>query len=99
MTVKKANKLICLSYNCLHLVRSLLADVTYALNTSFSALYATNHNLQVVFDGHLPLAVLTNSDSVFKAILRSTVTTEKRLMIDSNATREAYDRNEISNTD
>ena len=40
--------------------------------------------------------MFTDSESLFKVIVKSTTTTEKRLMIDIKAGREAYDASEIS---
>lgn len=39
--------------------------------------------------------MLTYSLSIFKVIVKSTITTEKRILIDIRAAREAYERWEI----
>ncbi len=41
--------------------------------------------------------MFTDSKQIFDVITRASLTTEKTLMIDIAATREAYYRNEISN--
>lgn len=45
----------------------------------------------------VPIAILTDSHSLFNVMVKSTTTTEKRLMIDIEAAREAYARGEVSN--
>lgn len=44
----------------------------------------------------VPLTMLTDSESLFKLIVKSSVTTENRLMVDMRAAREAYERGNIS---
>lgn len=77
---------------------SVLSGATYAFANRFDAAYSIKHDLQVTMNYHIPLTVLTdsNSKSFFKIIVKSTVTTEKRPMIDIKATREAYDCNKIT---
>lgn len=42
------------------------------------------------------LIMLTDSESLFKVIVKSSTTTEKRLMVDIQAAWEALENNEIS---
>lgn len=58
--------------------------------------YLLRHDLQRIVRNDIPLAMLTNSDSLFKTIVKSTTTTEKRLMIDIEAARKAHSKQEIS---
>lgn len=47
--------------------------------------------------GHpIPLTMLTDSDSLFKIIVKSTETIEKRMIVDVRAAREAYVTGAIS---
>lgn len=70
----------------------------YAPADCFGAAYATRHALEVIMDHYIPLTILTDSESLFKIIVKSTVTSEKRLMIDIKAITGAYDRNESTST-
>lgn len=75
------------------MVRSVLVGEAYSFADFFDAAYAIKTYLQVIINQNISLMILTDLESVFKVIFKSTVTTEKRLMIDVEATREAYDRN------
>ena len=44
----------------------------------------------------IPLSMFTDSESLFKVIIKSSTTTEKKLIIDVKAAPGAYDRAEIS---
>lgn len=48
------------------------------------------HELQNMNGREIPMAILTDSEIHFNNIIRSSVTTEKRLMIYLKAAREAY---------
>lgn len=54
-------------------------------------------DMKDAFGYNIPNTVLTDSVSVFKEIVKSTTTTEKRLMIDFRVTCEVFENNEISN--
>ena len=45
---------------------------------------------------NVPITMLSDSKSLFDVITKSTCTSEKRLMIDISAVREAYGKQEIS---
>lgn len=45
----------------------------------------------------VPSTILTDLESLFKVIMKSSTPIEKRLMIDIEATREAFERMEINN--
>lgn len=92
-----ANWLIYLSYKCLCVVLSVLAGEIYAFSDLFDAVYVIKHDQQVIFNHHISLAILKDLESLFKVIVKSNVTTEKRLIINIKATREAYGRHEITN--
>jgi len=48
------------------------------------------HDLERMYDQHLPLVMQSGSKQTFDFITRASHTTEKRLMIDLAAAREAY---------
>lgn len=51
--------------------------------------------MQKIMSRRIPLQLYTDSDSLFKVIIKNSSTTERRLMIDIQATREAYGNKEI----
>ena len=78
-------------------VKSIMAVEVYALADAFDAAFIIKHDLERIYDQHLPLVMLKDSKQMFDVITRASHTTEKRLMIDVAAAREAYKRYEISN--
>lgn len=85
------------SYKCRRVVQLVLAGETHAFARCFDAAYAMEHDLQVALHHNISLTILTDSKSLFKRTVKCTVKTERRLMIDMKAKREAYDRNKIAN--
>ena len=57
--------------------------------------YNIRYDLRKLLQKDVRHTLLTDSLSLFKVIINSTVTTEKRLMIDIAAVREAYERSDI----
>jgi len=55
------------------------------------------HDLERLCDCHIPMTILTDSKQLFDVVTRGSHPTEKRLLIDVAAAREAYNRREISN--
>lgn len=78
-------------------VRSIMAGEVYAFADAFDTAFILKHDLERIYHQHLPLVMLTDSKQMFDVITRASHTTEKRLMIDVAAAREAYNRHEISN--
>jgi len=78
-------------------VRSMMAGEVYAFADAFDAAFILTHDLERIYRQHLPLVMLTDSKQIFDVITRASHTTEKRLMIDVAAAREAYNSNEMSN--
>lgn len=78
-------------------VRSIMAGEVYAFADAFDAAFIIKHDLEFIYRQHLPLLMLTDSKQTFDVVTRASHTTERRLMIDVAAAREAYKRNEISN--
>lgn len=54
------------------------------------------HDLRILLCHNLPLRALTDSSSMFSIIIRSTTTTERNLMVDLQAAREAFDKKEFA---
>lgn len=78
-------------------VRSIMAGEVYAFANAFDEAFIVKHDLERLYKQHVPMTMLTDSKQLFDVITRASHTTEKRLMIDIAAAREAYNRNEISN--
>jgi len=79
------------------IVRSIMAGEVYAFADAFDAAYILKHDLERAYGQPLPLVMLTDSKQIFDVITRASHTTEKRLMIDVAAARDAYNKHEISN--
>jgi len=84
---KKARRVVC----------SIMASEVYAFAYAFETAFILKHDLKRSYRQHLPLVMLTDSKQMFDVITRASHTTEKRLMTDVAAAREAYNRNEMSN--
>ena len=78
-------------------VKSIMAVEVYAFADAFDAAFIVKNDFERIYDQHLPLVMLTDSKQTFDVITRASHTTEKRLIIDVAATREAYKRYETSN--
>jgi len=62
----------------------------YAFADSIDVAFMLRHDLERMYDQHLPLVMQSGSKQTFDFITRASHTTEKRLMIDLAAAREAY---------
>ena len=93
---KKCNVLHFASYKSQRVVRSILGGETYAFADGFDFAYLMRHDLQRMLKRKIPLTMITDSEQLFKVIIKSTTTTEKRLMIDVETARAAYNEGEIS---
>ena len=92
----KANVLHFTSYKSKRVVRSVMGGECYAFADGFDYGFTLRHDLQNILQRKIPLLLYTDSDSLFKVIVKNSTTTERRLMIDLQATREAYGNHEIS---
>lgn len=59
--------------------------------------YMIKHDLEEMFGKLIPLKMRTDSKQMFEVVTKSSSTSERRLMIDIEVAREAYNANEISN--
>ena len=84
------------SHKSRRVTRSVLGAELYAFADSFHVAYMLKHDLQSIMKRHIPLTMLTDSKSLFNVITKCSSTSEKRLMIDICALREAYASQEIS---
>ena len=75
--------------------RSVLGSETMALADSFDMAFTIRHDLQNITRIQIPIIILTDSLSLFDVLTKATTTSEKRLMIDLTAAKEAYKKREI----
>lgn len=78
-------------------VRSILGGEVYAFADGFDRAFMIRHDLQMIYNMEIPLHILTDSLQMVDVITKASSKTERRLMIDIAAAREAYNREEISN--
>ena len=77
------------------MVRSIIGGETYAFSDGFDFASLMSHDLQRILKRKIPLTMITDSEQLFKIIIKSMTTPEKRLMIDVEAARAAYNEGEI----
>lgn len=75
--------------------RSVLGSETMAFADAFDMAYVIKYDLQLMLGKVIPISMMTDSLSLFDVITKSTITTERRLMIDIKAAKESYQKNEI----
>ena len=78
-------------------VRSMMRGEIFALADGFDRSLMLRHDLETIYSKRIPLHVFTDSKQVFGTITKASKTTERRLLIDIAASRQAYNRHEISN--
>ncbi|CDF33317.1 unnamed protein product [Chondrus crispus] len=79
------------------IVRCILGGEVYAFTEGFDCAFVLRHDLQKLYGRTIPLQMRTDSKQMFDVIMKASHTSERRLMIDIAAAREAYNENEISN--
>lgn len=84
------------SFKSRRVTRSVLGAKVMAFADAFDCAFVLKRNLQHLVGRHIPLAMLTDSRSLFDVITKHSSTSEKRLMIDIAAAREGYPKLEIS---
>ena len=79
------------------IVRSIMAGEVFAFSAAFDQAYVIRHDIQRILGIEIGITMYTDSKQLFDVITRAAHTTEKRLMVEIMAAREAYNRYEISN--
>ena len=74
-----------------------MAGEVYAFTIGVDYAFMVKHDLEAIYKKNFPMTLLTDSKQIFDVITKASYTTEKLLMIDIAAVREAYERYEISN--
>ncbi len=85
------------SHKSRRIARSTSTAEAFAFVHGFDHAYLLQHDLQALLGRPIPILMLTDSDILFKNITSARYTSERRLMIDINAAREAYNDRSMSN--
>lgn len=85
------------SFKSTRVTRSSMAGETLAFAAGFDNAFLLLHDLQRMLGRKIPLLMFTDSRQLFDVLTRSNYTTERRLMVDIAAAREAYNDSTISN--
>lgn len=91
----KANLLQYSSHTTRRVVRSVLGRELMAFAEGMDYELAVREDIERITGWELKFKMFTDSKSVFDVITLNTTTSEKRLMVDIRAIREAYDRMDI----
>ena len=101
--VHKANILHYGSQKAKRVTRSVLAAELYAMTLGFDIAYTIKAAMDEIkaamdemMEKPLPLAVMTDSRSLYDAMVTLNSTTEKRLLIDLRVLRDSYEKREIT---
>lgn len=92
----QAHVLSYVSRKCKRVVRSIMAGEVYAFSTAFDEAYVIRYDLEQLYGCHVPLVMFTDSKQLFDVVTKASHSSEKRLMIDIAAAREAYNRHDIT---
>ncbi len=92
-----ASKLHYASYKSRRVARSVLGAETYAFADAYDFAYCAKRDLENILGRRVPLEMYTDSKGLFDVITKWSQRQERRLMIDLQAVRDAYNSHEISN--
>lgn len=84
------------SHKSRRVVRSVMGGEVYAMADGTDFALTLRYDLERMLDKPLAVRMYTDSNCFFDVITKNTTTTEKRLMIDVQGMREAYERMEVS---
>jgi hypothetical protein len=84
------------STKCKRVTRSILASELYAMAHGFDMGASIKSTIDKTLGIDLPLALCTDSKSLYDCLVKLGTTAEKRLMIDVMCLRQAYERREIA---
>lgn len=78
-------------------MRSVLGGELYALTDAYDSTFLLRYDLAHIFTTWSPLVLLTDSMSLLNLLIhKTTISKDKRLMIDITDFRQAYDRRDIT---
>jgi len=85
------------SRKCRRVVHSIMAGEVYAFTAAFDEAFIIRYDLERLYGRHIPINIFTDSKQLFDVVTKGSHPTEKRLMVDVAAARQAYARHDISN--
>ena len=85
------------SYKSRRVTRSVLSAEVIAFADLFDDAYALRSQAEQALKRSIPMHLLTDSKSLFDMISKGSRSSEKRIMLDIHAARQAYQAKEISN--
>ncbi|KAM4061047.1 cwf18 domain containing protein [Hirsutella rhossiliensis] len=88
------------STKCKRVTRSVLASEIYGLTSGFDLAFVIKQTVNTIAQRldlkQIPLVICTDSYSLYECLVKLGTTTEKRLMIDIMALRQAYESRDIA---
>ncbi|CDF38174.1 unnamed protein product [Chondrus crispus] len=84
------------SYKSRRVARSSMGGEKLAFVDAFDCSFLLRHDISRMLGRHIPLIMLTDSKILFDVLTRSRYTSERRLMVDISASRQAYREGSIS---
>ena len=84
------------SAKCHRVTKSAMASEVCAFVEAFDTAWTLKYEMEILLKRHIPLQMLVDSKQLFQSISHSTRTKEKRLMIDLAASKEAFNKKEIT---
>jgi len=85
------------SRKCRRVVHSIMAGEVYAFSAAFDEAFVIRYDLERIYRQRIPLNLFTDSKQLFDVVTKASHPTEKRLMVDVAAARQAYNRQDLSN--
>jgi len=85
------------SRKCRRVVHSIMAGEVYAFSAAFDEAFVIRYDLERLYRRRIPLNMFTDSKQLFDVVTKASHPTEKRLLVDIAAARQAYNRQDLSN--
>ena len=85
------------SWKCQRVMRSVLGAEVYAFSHALDSVYLLAHDLSTILGRKIRTILFTDSKSLFDTITKLSSQSEKRILINIAATRESYNKKQISN--
>ncbi|OSX76619.1 hypothetical protein BU14_0183s0011 [Porphyra umbilicalis] len=82
---------------CRRVVHSIMAGEVYAFSAAFDEAFVIRYDLERLYRRRIPLNMFTDSKQLFDVVTKASHPTEKRLLVDIAAARQAYNRQDLSN--